>query len=93
MAEDKKFAYVDKGNVLHVTVSEDSAKEYSKHGKYVETTIPSQFGYPVVPYDDKLEQIIVYGLDEAYVEGNRTDGKKVDLTIYHEVYDLYKSVM
>ena len=53
---ERKFAYLDKGGILHVSGSYDTAKNYSANGVVVETTVKAEHGYPVVD----REQIIVY---------------------------------
>ena len=52
----KKYAYLDKGGILHVSGSFDTAKNYSANGVVVETTVKAEHGYPIV----NGEQIIVY---------------------------------
>ena len=52
----KKYAYLAKGGILHVSGSYDTAKNYSANGVVVETTVKAEHGYPVV----NGEQIIVY---------------------------------
>ena len=55
-----KYAYLDKGNILHISKSEETAKKFSKTGKVVETEYPASHGYPLA--DDK--EIIVYSPTE-----------------------------
>ena len=56
----KKYAYLDKGNILHITQKEETAKQFSKTGKVVETQVEASHGYPLA--DGK--EIIVYGPNE-----------------------------
>ena len=53
----KKFAYIDFGGVLHITKYENTAKTHAKNGKYVETYVRAEHGYPV---DEKGNPYIVY---------------------------------
>ncbi|MFB5761040.1 hypothetical protein [Paenibacillus medicaginis] len=68
------YAYLDQSEyrVLHVVAAEGTA---SKHGKYVQTDIDTEgTGYPAV----NGESIVYYSeLDEAYIKGNRKDGKLI----------------
>ena len=58
---DKKYAYIDKAGIMHVTVSLKTAEEYHKRGTgVVETDIPSRFGYPLAQLGDDEVGIIVY---------------------------------
>ena len=44
-----KYAYLDKGAILHISESEETAKQYAKYsGKVVPTEIEAEHGYPVV---------------------------------------------
>lgn len=53
----KKFAYIDFGGVLHITKHEATAKSHAKGGKYIETYVRAQHGYPV---DDDGKAFVVY---------------------------------
>ncbi len=85
----KNYAYLDKGNILHIVKEERTAKKFAKNGKYIETDVKSLNGYPYEGGND----IVVYSLDEAYINGNKVDGKKVDLKEYKSTYELYKNLM
>lgn len=80
----KKFAYLDKGGVLHITVNEQTAKEYSKSGKVVETELPASGGYPVVAD----EEILVYSETKMKLEA--TSPETLDATMYPQLAELYK---
>ena len=83
------YAYLDKGNILHVVEKEETAKESAKNGFYMATDLKSLHGYPYEGGDD----IVVYSLNEAYIEGNATDGKRIDLKDYKATYNLYQSLL
>lgn len=55
-----KYAYLDNGNILHISKSEETAKKFSKTGKVVATDYPAEHGYPLA--DEK--EIIVYSPTE-----------------------------
>ena len=80
------YAYLDKYGILHVVDNEETAKTYAKNGKYVKTDIPNKGGYPC-----KLEEVVVYSQSEAYVDGNRGDGKKIKLP--KDIEALYKQLI
>lgn len=43
-----KYAYLDYGEILHITKYEQTAKAYAKYnGKYVKTDFPAAHGYPI----------------------------------------------
>lgn len=64
------FAYLDKGNILHVVSSRETAEEYSKNGTIVETEIPFSGGYPEIGG----EGIIVYSETEMTFGEENPDG-------------------
>lgn len=66
-----KFAYIDKGGIMHVTEREDWAKEYSANGKYVKTDAAASGGYPL----EGGEQIIVYSPEDMRLEA---EGPKLE---------------
>ena len=68
---ERKFAYLDKGGILHVSGSYDTAKNYSANGVVVETTVKAEHGYPVV----NGEQIIVYNEETMKITA---DGDKLE---------------
>ena len=54
---ERKFAYLDKGGILHIAKDIDDATEKAKKGTtVVPTEFPTEHGYPVA----NGEQIIVY---------------------------------
>ena len=53
----KKFAYIDYGDILHITKYENTAKSHAKNGKYVITEVLASHGYPV---DEKGNPYILY---------------------------------
>lgn len=83
------YAYLDKYGILHGVSTKSTAKEYAQNGKVAETNLPVKNGYFVV---GKTE-IVVYSLEEAYINGNRTDGTKVNLADYPAIYELYSTLM
>lgn len=76
------FAYFDQYGVFHVVDDEATAKQYARNGKYVETDVPHEYGYPTITAPDgKVEQVVVYDRGshfEGYVDGNEKNG--VELT-------------
>ena len=91
----KSYAYLDKGNILHLVAKQIDAKRYSSNGKYSSTEIESKGGYPLVQSGKKgnFTEIIVYSLDEAYINGNNKDGKLVSLENYADIKSLYSSLI
>ena len=89
------YAYLDKGGILHI-VDKDPDAQYARNGKIVETTVTCRGGYPVITYDDERTELVVYSLDKAVVSNGSektADGTEVDLKLYPEIYELYKSLM
>ena len=82
------YAYLDKYNILHVVSNEGTAKENSKNGKYVKTDVANRGGYPC-----QLKEVVVYSQSEAYVDGNRGNGKKIKLSECKEIEALYKQLV
>ena len=79
-----KYAYLDKGAILHISESEETAKKYAKlNGKVVPTEIPAEHGYPVVGG----EEIIVYSETEMKTDAG-SDGC-LDASKYSELSKLY----
>lgn len=68
----KKFAYIDKKEIMHVVEKKETAKEYSKNGKVVETEIPAKNGFPL---DENGEGVIVYS---PYVMKLDAHGSKIE---------------
>ena len=89
----RKYAYIDKGGVLHITEKQINARKYSKNDRYVITEIESKHGYPVVKKGKNTTEIVVYSLEEAYINGNRTDGVKVDLYNYPVIKEIYEQLI
>ena len=92
------YAYITPAGILKITDEDkESAKKYSKNGKYVETTIECSGGYPVITYDNKRQTVVVYGLDKAVIGNGKNvkteDGDKIKLELYPELYNLYKELM
>lgn len=79
-----KYAYLDKGAILHISESEETAKQYAKYsGKVVPTEIPAEHGYPVVDG----EEIIVYSETEMKLDA--TSEGSLDASKYSELSKLY----
>ena len=91
------YAYITEAGILKVTDEDvEAAKKYSKNGKYVETTIECEGGYPVITYDNKRQTVVVYSLDNAVIGNNSRkteNGTKINLGLYPEIYNLYKECM
>ena len=82
------YAYLDKYNILHVVKDEKTAKEYSGNGKHVKTDIANRGGYPCL-----LKEVVTYSASEAYVDGNKGNGKKIKMSECREIEALYKQLM
>lgn len=79
-----KYAYLDKAGIMHVVAKKDTAKEYSKTGKVVETEIEANHGYPVADG----EEIIVYAEDDMRLSA---EGDKLDAGKYPQLAELYRA--
>ena len=91
------YAYITDAGILKV-VDEDTeaAKKYSRNGKYVETSIECEGGYPVITYNNKRQTVVVYSLDNAVIGNNSRkteNGTKINLGLYPEIFNLYKECM
>ena len=75
----KKFAYLDRAAILHITKHEHIAKSHGRDGKYVETEVPAQGGYPVD------------GDGNAYILYSETE-EKHGYPIPNELVELYSSL-
>ncbi|PHV69786.1 hypothetical protein CS063_13795 [Sporanaerobium hydrogeniformans] len=82
------YGYLDKYGILHVVSDEGTAKTYAKNGKYVKTDVANRGGYPCL-----LKEVVVYSQSEAYIEGNRGDGKKIRLSECKDIEALYKQLI
>lgn len=80
----KKFAYLDKGGVLHITANEEIARKYSRNGIVVETEHPARGGYPVVAD----EEILVYDETTMKLDGGSPD--TLDSELYPQLAELYR---
>lgn len=92
------YAYITPAGILKITDEDkEAAKKYSKNGKFVETSIECEGGYPVITYDNKRQTVAVYNLDFAVVNNDKNkktkDGTKIDLKLYPEIYKLYEQCM
>ena len=83
-----KYAYLDNGNILHISKSEETAKKFSKTGKVVETDYPAEHGYPLA--DEK--EIIVYGPAEMKWEakGDAIEDAGVKYPALSKLYEACK---
>ena len=75
---------------------EQQLRSIQKNGKYIETTVECEGGYPVITYDNKRQTVVVYSLDNAVIStgSEKTeDGKKINIELYPEIYNLYKKCM
>ena len=57
----KKFAYLDKAYILHITKHEATAKSHSVNGKVVTTNFPAKGGYPI---NEKENAYVLYSETE-----------------------------
>lgn len=78
-----KFAYLDKGGILHISGNESVAKEYSRNGKAVKTEHPAGGGYPIV----NGEEIIAYSETKMKLEAK---GELLNPAKYPTVAELYR---
>lgn len=84
----KKYAYLDKGDILHIVGDRKTAKEASKNGKVIETELLAEGGYPLAVVKDKKEEIIVYSPDNMRVTAQ--DKESLDVSLYPELAELWK---
>lgn len=82
------YAYVDAGKILHVTSSKETAEEYCKFGKVVETKIPCGGGYPIATYNGNEEEIIVYGPNEMKIDSNDIE---INASLFPHLSELYNN--
>ena len=82
------YAYLDKYGILHIS-------EFDGEGR-TETGFKFKGGFPVI----RNKQVYMYGLDEAYIGGNRNSyeaipptAKKLDLAEETGLVELYKECM
>ena len=83
----KQYAYIDRGGILHVSASKKTAQDYSANRKVVETAYPADHGWPL--WDGK--EVVMYADDEAYINGNAGDGKRLNLEKAPELVALYQA--
>ena len=77
----KKFAYIDRGEIMHVVKEEKTAKQYSGNKKVIETDIEAENGYPVV----NGKAVIVYS-----EECMKHTAKGKQIKVIPELAELYK---
>ena len=83
-----KYAYLDRAEILHISASEDTAKEYAKAtGIVVATELPAAHGYPLIITATGEEEAIVYGPDEIRLSAK---GPKLDPSHYPALVALWK---
>ena len=80
----KRFAYLDKAGIMHVVEKKETAEEYRKLGKIVETDVQAVLGFPL---DEKGKGVIVYGPELMKYEA--TDKKFIEPV--KELSELYKN--
>ncbi|MBS4959621.1 MAG: hypothetical protein KHZ62_02200 [Clostridiales bacterium] len=80
----KKFAYIDKGGILHILDSKKGevfAKEYSFNGKVAETDMRTSLSdYPLVTINGKDTELVCYKDGSKYMNGNMGNGVKAEGT-------------
>jgi hypothetical protein len=69
------YAYFDKGEVLHVVDSMETAIAYT-NGTVVETDHLHNGGYPVIETESGVEEV-VYEDGQAFIHGNINGGKRI----------------
>lgn len=78
----KKFAYIDKAGIMHITKDMETALKYAQKGStVVPTEVLAKGGYPLV----EGEEIIVYAPDEM-----RKDAHGAKIPVVPELAELYK---
>ena len=78
----KKFAYIDKAGIMHITKDMQTAISYAQKGTTViETEIEAKGGYPVVG----KEEIIVYGPEKM-----KLDAQGARIPVIPVLAELYK---
>ena len=82
----KRFAYLDKAGIMHVVEKKETAEEYRKLGKIVETDVQAVLGFPL---DEKEKCVIVYAPELMKYE--TTDKKFIEPV--KELSELYKKCM
>ena len=83
------FAYLDRGGILHVTKKRKTALTYAATGKYVETDHPAMHGYPLF----NGEEVVMYGPEEAYINGNGSNGRRLSQDDLTDLRALYESCL
>lgn len=77
----KGYAYIDKGNILHIVGDEYTAIEYARgESEIIETELPHNSGYPF----KKDKVVIIYGNEKN--ELKNMSGK---LSNYPDLIELY----
>ena len=84
-----KYAYLDRGNILHVSASKSIAAQYSKNSRVIETELPAKNGFPVAGG----QKVFMYSPGEMYIGGNDRSGKQAAPEDVPELAKLYKSLM
>lgn len=80
------YAYIDKGNLMHIVGDEATAKQYSTNGKVKATAFPCRGGYPVLK---GTREVFCYGVGEAYWDNKQSYGGVIPLKSYPELLDVY----
>lgn len=76
----KKYAYIGRSGILHISANKNTAAEYSANGKVVMTEMTAIHGYPVV----NGEEIIVYSPEEM-----KLDARGDVIEVIPELAELY----
>ena len=79
------YAYLDQGNILHISENKNTAAKYAKNNRVIATEVPAQNGYPVVNGD----RVFVYSPDEIYAGGNINTGKELSPEAVPGLVELY----
>ena len=86
-----KYAYIDRGDILHITKDEATAARYSKkkangEGHYVPTAVEAKNGYPL---DEDGNHVIMYSETETrYPISEKKLGELA--LLYREIAAAYK---
>lgn len=79
-----KYAYLDKGHILHVTEYKATAEKYSANGKIIETDIKSNLGYPAVKTGNTYTSVVAYSPFEMKKAGKYIEPVKEIAELYEK---------
>lgn len=77
----EKYAYIDKGGIMHIVESQKTAEEYKGKGFVIAVDIEAEYGYPIVD----RKQVIVYSPKQM-----KHSAKGGDIPVIKELAKLYE---